>query len=29
MDRKDYLQNVTSALESKFEASLEGEVLGT
>ena len=29
MDRKDYQQIVTSALESEFEASLEGEALGT
>ena len=29
MDKKDYRYDVTSALESTFEASLEGEVLGT
>ena len=29
MDKKDYLHNVTSALESAIEASMEGEVLGT
>ena len=29
MDRKDYQQNVTSALESEFEASMGGEALGT
>ena len=28
MDRKDYSTNVTSALESKLEASMGGEVLG-
>ena len=29
MDKKDYQQNVTSALESENEASWGGEVLGT
>ena len=28
MDKKDYQQDVTSALESNPEASMEGEVLG-
>jgi len=28
MDNKDLKQNVTSALESAQEASMEGEVLG-
>ena len=28
MDNKDLKQNVTSALESEREASMEGEVLG-
>ena len=29
MDKKDYQQDVTFALESTLEASMEGEVLGT
>ena len=29
MDKKELKQNVTSALESEREASMEGEVLGT
>ena len=29
MDKKDYQLDVTSALESAHEASMEGEVLGT
>ena len=29
MDKKDYQQDVTFALESAIEASMEGEVLGT
>ena len=28
MDKKDFMYDVTSALESALEASLEGEVLG-
>ena len=29
MDKKDFIYDVTSALESAPEASMEGEVLGT
>ena len=29
MDKKDYLQDVTLALESATEASMRGEVRGT
>ena len=29
MDKKDYQQTVTLALESAHEASMRGEVLGT
>ena len=29
MDKKDFMYDVTSALESAPEASLEGEALGT
>jgi hypothetical protein len=29
MDKKDYRYDVTLALESTFEASMRGEVLGT
>lgn len=29
MDKKDYLQDVTLALESVIEASMRGEVRGT